>query len=566
MDKIEQELRQYRGKFFTGEWPTIYQMFSITVSRFPDRACFTSFEGKDRRVSYTFSQADSLVRAAAARLAALGISKGDKVALNGRNSIHWAVAYLAINYLGCTIVPIDNQMKPDRMCTLCAFADTVALVADADVIAKIPQDDSWLASLKGVLTLDAPDFTDSTGCAAADCQSTDESALAAILFTSGTTGNEKGAMLTNRNIVSDVYLTSADMPADENDVTYALLPLHHSYTCTTVMLEAIKFGIECIFGHGIVVSRMLADLKRGKVTIFMGIPLLYNKLLSAVMKEVRGKGRLTYAVVKSAMFINGWFKKHFDTNPLRGFFNKQILSKIGMDHNNFLICGAGPLSPEVFKAYQQMGLDFLQGYGLTEASPVLTLNPIDHFKVDSIGKALPRMDIIIADPNEERVGEIRVKGPNITSGYYKDEENTKALFDENGYMKTGDLAIKDPEGYFILKGRAKNIIVTEGGKNVYPEEIEDAFQTCANIEQILVRGYQQKKDVPCEAIEAVIYPSGDYYKEKGLSAQEVRKDIEATVAYVNKSLLGYKKIEKITILDKPMDMTTTQKIKRANVK
>ena len=148
-------------------------------------------------------------------------------------------------------------------------------------------------------------------------------------------------------------------------------------------------------------------------------------------------------------------------------------------------------------------------------------------------------------------------------GYYKDPENTKALFDENGYLKTGDLAIKDSDGYFILKGRAKNIIVTEGGKNVYPEEIEDMFQTCENIEQILIRGYQQKKDVPCEAIEAVIYPNMDHYK--GSSPEAMKKDIEDTVTQVNRNLVGYKKIEKVTILDKPMDMTTTKKIKRNTV-
>ena len=172
------------------------------------------------------------------------------------------------------------------------------------------------------------------------------------------------------------------------------------------------------------------------------------------------------------------------------------------------------------------------------------------------------MDLIIADKDEAGIGEIRVKGPNVTLGYYKDEENTKELFDENGYLKTGDLGYKDSENYVYLKGRAKNLIVTEGGKNVYPEEIEDAFQTYANIEQILVRGFQQKKDVPCECIEAVIYPSKDYYKEKGFDKDQIKADIEETVKTVNASLMIYKKIEKITILDEPMDMTTTKKIKR----
>ena len=568
MDKIQNELSQYRGKYFSSQWPTIYEMFSISAARFPQRPCFTTFD--PHRKTLTYAQVDELIKKAAAHMISAGVRKGDKVTLNGKNSVQWAIAYLAINYIGAVIVPIDNQLHIDRVQRLASFADSVYLIADFDVISKMDKEDEWFRSLKGMMCLKghmdgADNIMELEEEQIYPSQSHECEDLAAILFTSGTTGNEKGAMLSNKNIVSDVYAAACDMNVKETDVLYALLPLHHSYACTTVLLETVKHGAECVFGHGIIVSRMINDMKQGKVTVFMGIPLLYNKLLAGIMKQVREKGQLTWIVVKTAMAVNGWFKKHFHITPLKGFFNKKILSNLGMDNNKFLICGAGPLSPQVFKQYQQFGLDFLQGYGLTEASPVLTLNPIEKFKVESIGKALPMMDIIIAEPNEEGIGEIRVKGPNITSGYYKDRENTEKLFDENGYMKTGDLAIVDKDGYFILKGRAKNIIVTEGGKNVYPEEIEDAFQTCANIEQILVRGYQQKKDVPCEAIEAVIYPSPDYYKEKNMDKAAVTADIEETVKLVNKSLVGYKKIEKITILDQPMDMTTTKKIKRNTV-
>ena len=568
MDKIQNELSQYRGKYFSSQWPTIYEMFSISAARFPQRPCFTTFD--PHRKTLTYAQVDELIKKAAAHMISAGVRKGDKVTLNGKNSVQWAIAYLAINYIGAVIVPIDNQLHIDRVQRLASFADSVYLIADFDVISKMDKEDEWFRNLKGMMCLkghmdEADNIMELEEEQIYPSQSHECEDLAAILFTSGTTGNEKGAMLSNKNIVSDVYAAACDMNVKETDVLYALLPLHHSYACTTVLLETVKHGAECVFGHGIIVSRMINDMKQGKVTVFMGIPLLYNKLLAGIMKQVREKGQLTWIVVKTAMAVNGWFKKHFHITPLKGFFNKKILSNLGMDNNKFLICGAGPLSPQVFKQYQQFGLDFLQGYGLTEASPVLTLNPIEKFKVESIGKALPMMDIIIAEPNEEGIGEIRVKGPNITSGYYKDRENTEKLFDENGYMKTGDLAIVDKDGYFILKGRAKNIIVTEGGKNVYPEEIEDAFQTCANIEQILVRGYQQKKDVPCEAIEAVIYPSPDYYKEKNMDKAAVTADIEETVKLVNKSLVGYKKIEKITILDQPMDMTTTKKIKRNTV-
>lgn len=569
MSEVMKELQPYKGKFFDGEWPTITEMFNIALSKYADRPCFTVFEKKEK-ICLTYKDVHERIKNVASYLSAQGVKKGDKVVLTGKNSIQWGISYFAINYAGAVVVPIDAQLPVERMLKLAEFADSVFLITDGEVFSKIPSDNAWHNGLLGRLTLTGSyegisGVMDVKAEKLIDYVKISENDLAAILFTSGTTGNEKGAMLTNRNIISDTYLVADGMGVDETDVLYALLPLHHSYCCTTVLLETVKHGASCLFGHGIVVSLMINDLKRGGVTVFMGIPLLYNKLLNGIMNKVKAQGKLTYGLVCTLMWINGFFKKYFHCAPLKGFFNKKILSNLGLDKSKVLICGAGPLSPKVFKQYQQLGLDFLQGYGLTETAPVLTLNPIKHFKLDSVGRVLGQMDIIIADADSSGVGEIRVKGPNVTPGYYKDEENTKALFDENGYLKTGDLGYMDSEKYVYLKGRAKNLIVTEGGKNVYPEEIEDAFQTYTNVEQILVRGFQQKKDVPCECIEAVIYPSPDYYKAKGFTPEQIKADIEATVKTVNQNLMIYKKIEKITIIDKPMDMTTTKKIKRNTV-
>ncbi len=566
MNETWHELDPYRGKFFEGEWPTITEMFEITLSRFPERPCFTVYDPGRR--SYSYTQVHVLVQRAASVMMEAGVEKGDKVLLNGKNSIQWGLGYLAINYCGAVVVPVDNQMHIDRCQQLSAFAECTYILADRDVIEKMDREDSWFKGLKGMMTLQG---NIEGNCNIMECNpdsihekvSIQDEELAALLFTSGTTGNEKAAMLTNRNIVSDTYLVAAGMGCTENDTLYALLPLHHSYCCTTVLLETIKHGAECLFGHGIIISRMLNDLKQGHVTIFMGIPLLYNKLLAGIEKGMEKKGAFVNGLLHTMMGINGFFKMHFNYSPFKGFFRKKILSQLGLDHNNFLICGAGPLAPEVFKKYNQLGLDFVQGYGLTECAPVVTLNPKEHFKTASIGKALAGMDVIVAEPNENGIGEIRVKGPNVTPGYYKDKEHTDELFDENGYLRTGDLASVDSEGYFFIKGRAKNLIVTEGGKNVYPEEIEDCFQTNPAIEQIMVRGYMAKKDVPCEQIEAVIFPNQDYYK--GKSESEIEADIENQVKAVNVNLLAYKRIDKITILKERMQETTTRKIKRNTV-
>ena len=563
------EIDEFRGNLVNGEWPTIPELFLMSESKYADNVAFSVFE-PDKKV-ITYRQAKEYIFNIASYLRDKGIKEGDKVALNGKNSPEWALSYFGILTSGAVVVPIDNQMKPDRFMRLSEYADVKFVIADFDVLEKIKtRANDWYNSLLGLGMLKggSKDYVKVTEMRSENTLKervkVSDDDIAAILFTSGTTGNEKGAMLTHRNIVSNVYQAANGMGVDEHDVLYALLPLHHSYCCTAVLLETIRHGSECLFGHGIIVSRMINDLRMGKVTVFMGIPLLYNKVIAGIFTKVKEKGALTYALIKALMAFNGFCKKCFGKAPLRGFFNKKILSQVGLDHSKLLICGAGPLSPKVFKQYQQLGLNFLQGYGLTETSPIVTLNPPEHFKVDSIGRILPFIDLRIADKDSEGVGEIQVKGPNVCKGYYKDEKNTKELFSEDGYLRTGDLGYVDSENYVYLKGRKKNIIVTEGGKNVFPEEIEDMFQLYSQVEQILIRGFQQKKDVPCECIEAVIYPSKDYYKDK--SSEEIRKDIERIISEVNKDLSGYKKIDKLTILDEPMEETTTRKIKRGTVK
>ena len=563
------ELDEFRGRIFTGEWPTVPELFQIAVEKWPENNSFSVFDPEKKTMSYR--EAWEKILKIASYLKEKGISKGDKVALNGKNSPEWALSYFGILSSGATVVPFDNQMKTEKMMALSAFAGIKFVIADFDVLERLKnQRNEWYDSLSGVLMMKgkSDEYTSIHDVKPENVLELpvkcDENDLAAILFTSGTTGNEKGAMLSHKNLTSNVYQAVSFITyLNDKDVFYALLPLHHSYCCTTVLLETVKHGAECIFGHGIVVSRMINDLKRGHVTVFMGIPLLYNKVIAGVMDKIKKQGKLVYALITTLMAFNGFCKKHFGKAPLRGFFNKKILSQLGLDHSRILICGAGPLSPKVFKQYQQLGLDFLQGYGLTETSPILTLNPREHFKIDSVGKVLPLIDMIIADKDSEGNGEIRVKGPNICLGYYNDEEHTKELFDENGYLRTGDLGYLDSENYCYLRGRAKNIIVTEGGKNVFPEEIEDMFQTYPQIEQIMIRGFQEKKDVPGEAIEAVIFPSPDFYK--GKSQEDAEKEITALVHEVNKSLVGYKKIEKITFVKEAMEMTTTKKIKRATV-
>jgi len=465
-------------------------------------------------------------------------------------------------------VPIDYQISMAETKNLLKASDATILFVDEEKAAELT---TFCAGFKKVISLHESgkdyiyDLRLSEGSLPPEAQSILESDLAAILFTSGTTGTPKGVMLSHSNLVSDCYLAQANLHIYHTDVFYALLPIHHSYTMLAVFIEAISIGAEIVFGKKMVVKQILKDLKEAQVTMFLGVPLLFNKLLNGILKGVREKGVLVYGLISFLMGVSGLIKKLFKVNPGKKIFHS-ILDKASLSSIRICISGGGPLAPSVFKKYNELGIDFIQGYGLTETSPILTLNPKEHYKVDSVGKIIPQVEMKILDPNEDGIGEIAVKGPMVMKGYYTMPEETAEVFTEDGWFKTGDLGYLDEENYVYLTGRAKNLIVTEGGKNVYPEEIENRFQLYMEIDQILVKGYHEKDDESAELIEALVYPEQEWLKKLAGTEAEAYKvaeaRMEAIVEEVNQKLLPYQKILRVRVLHKPLEMTTTKKVKR----
>ncbi len=549
-----------------GEWPTIPEMVEISAARFPDRPCFTVFD-PDRRVM-NYAEVSKRCKKIAMSFRDAGIVPGDRIAVTGKNSPEWALAYLSVLYAGAVVVPIDYQLPVSQAAKLITFAACTYVFTDHEKLEELSQ--LLGNSLKRIYSLEAgyPNHISMLKSRKKYRKPLiDEDSLAAILFTSGTTGNEKGVMLSHKNFVTDVYQACDPefITATEEDVFYALLPLHHSYCMTAVFLEGLKHGSELVFAKSFVVRKIIEDMQNSGVTVFMGIPLLFNKFLAGVLRKVREKGVVTYAVVRILMSINGVLKRRFGLNPGRAKWFRPILEGLGFAKINFCISGGGPLPARTFHRFQQLGLDFVQGYGLTETAPIVTLNPIAHFKLTSVGKLLPFIDIRIDNPDHTGTGEIFVKGPNVTRGYYRDPDHTAELFSDDGYLKTGDLGYLDDENYLYLRGRKKNMIVTEGGKNVYPEEIEDEFQLYPAIDQIMVAGYLMDASRQAEGIEALIFPSREYFGESFQDTEVVRSEIDTAVREVNQRFPGYKKITRITLLDEPMDMTSTKKIKRNKV-
>lgn len=559
-------LDDWRGKTFTGEWPTLPEMFSITAERYPNRPCFTDFVPE--RVTRNYTEVLQNMKKLANWLAVSGVTKGSHVAVTGKNSSEWATVYMATLFAGATIIPIDYGLHEPEVENLLKTAKPLFFFVDEEKYEyfRSHPNGAKIFSLSPkyqetyVYNLESKDTATITPATEMD--------TAAILFTSGTTGVPKGVMLSHRNLVSDCYIAQTHLDLYPTDVFYALLPIHHSYTMQAAFIEPMSVGAEVVFGKTMAVTRMLKELKEGKITILLGVPLLFNKLLAGILKGIKDKGPVVNGIMHFLMGLSYVIKKVFKVNPGKKLF-KAVLEKASISTLRIAICGGGPLAASIFKVYNELGIDFIQGYGLTETSPIIALNPVDNFKVESVGRYfVSHMEMKILEPDENGIGEVAVKGPMVMKGYYNMPAETAEVFTDDGWFKTGDLGKLDSEGYLYLAGRAKNLIVTEGGKNVYPEEIENQFQLITDIEQITVQGYIMDEATKSEGIEALIYPSDELFNRLKIQRGDmegttvVKETVEGIVAEVNKKLQPYARISRITILEEALEMTTTKKVKR----
>lgn len=570
-------LEEFRGKDFSGEWPTFPEMLKISTKRFGDRPYFTVFDGpNDSKNTLTYNQVYFKVETLAKWMIENGIKKGDKIAVMGKNSPEWGTTFLAIFFASGIAIPIDNGLHEPEVVNIVNTAKPVLVFCDDDkaafysknfpdlkIMSLNPSDqEKYVYNLKpkAEVTLNEP---------------VKEEETAAILFTSGTTGKPKGVMLSHKNLIADGFIAQTHLDIFHTDVFYALLPIHHAYTMQAAFICPLECGAEIVFGKSLAVSKLMNELKEGKISIMLGVPLLYNKLLFGINNGIKSKGPVVVGALSLLRGISFLVKKLTGKNIGKKIF-KAVLQQANIYTLRVAICGGGPLASSVFKQYNAMGIDFIQGYGLTETSPIIALNPVEHFKIESIGSDFyPYADIKIIDAVKTQtskgmqdVGEIVVKGPMLMQGYYNMPEETAKMFTEDGYLHTGDLGWMDKERYIMLCGRAKNLIVTNGGKNVYPEEIEDAFQLYGDIQQVTVRGYYEEDDKTSEQIEALIYPSDTLYTRLGLTRSstvvqpEVKNEISRIVSKVNKTFQSYSQIKKISLLKEPLEMTTSQKVKR----
>ena len=383
----------------------------------------------------------------------------------------------------------------------------------------------------------------------------DNDKMAILLFTSGTTSKSKAVMLSNTNIASNVYamLLVEDMRPTDNNL--AFLPFHHIFG-STCMIVMIAIGAKTAFPDGL--RYVAQNLKEYQISLFVGVPLLVEAIYKNIEKEIEKKGK-TKLINNAKKLSNCLLKLHIDVR--RKLF-KDVIDALG-GRMRFIISGGAPLDKKVAQGFNELGIEVVQGYGLTETSPVISAENAKKKRYGSIGFPMENVEVEIINKDENGIGEIRVKGPNVMLGYYENEEATKKVM-KDGWFYTGDLAYKDKDGFIFLTGRQKDMIVLKNGKKVFPEELETLINRLDLVKECIVYGMPDEKDKNDLKLSVKIVYDKKIAEEKysGKSEGELYQILWEKVKEINKTFPPYKYIKNMILTDEELIKTTTQKVKR----
>lgn len=557
------------------EHQDLKSLLAYSSEKFANDTAFILKHKIGKEVSYenvTFAQYQDMIRKAANGLIANGF-KGVRLAIIGNNSMQWTVGYFAQLCGNGVVVPLDKGLPLEETISSLkrSYSDVLYFdLAHKDLIEQIKASGEvpnlqyiCMNEIEGYLTLNKliEDGTKviETGTDHYRDYIVDPDATSIILFTSGTTSLAKAVQLTHRNCASNIYAMNISEDIRRGDVNMAFLPYHHTFGIMgqIVMLSA---GAATAYCDGL--KYVQKNIVEYKVSVFVCVPLLIESIYKKINATIKKEG--LEKKVAFGMKVSKFLLK-FGIDVRRKLF-KQIHDQLG-GNLRFIISGASAIDPEALRGFKAFGFETVQGYGMTEASPVLAAESIYQNAVGSIGLALPGIELCIDNPNEEGIGELIARGPNVTKGYYENEEATAELL-EDGWLHTGDLAKVDKDGYVYICGRKKNVIVLKNGKNVYPEEIEVLISNLPYVEENIVYGEPKKGDEKDLALAARIVYKPEYMKDNYNTTDpvEIEKIIRADIDKINETMPNYKQLYRINVTDEEMVKTTTGKVKRFAVK
>lgn len=551
------------------KFDTIREYINNAIKKFPNNNAFILKNKVNNTVNYTnisYTKFGEDIKAFGTTLINLGL-ENKRIAIIGKNRYEWAIAFVStLCGVGIT-VPLDKGLPEQEIALSLERSKADAVVFEdeySEIIKNIQKGNSNIkeyicmnsncnGSFKTVSDLisHGKELL-ANGNTMYDEHKINPDEVASIIFTSGTTSMSKAVLLSNRNIASNIYNINRVEKIYDTDVNMAFLPLHHTFGSTGLLLF-LADGVTNVFCDGL--RHIQSNLKEYKVSVFVCVPLLLEAMYKKIYAEVDKQGKTK--ILKIANAISRFLLK-FKIDIRRKVF-KQILDNLG-GNIRFVISGASAIDKNVARGFYDFGILAVQGYGLTETSPVLTAESENCIKFGSVGLPLPEVEIKIDSPNEDGIGEIIAKGPNVMLGYYEmDEETSKVLKD--GWFYTGDLGYIDKDGFLFITGRKKNVIVLKNGKNVYPEELELLINNLPYVSESMVFGMPKDDDLTLSA--KIVY-NKDYIIDKygNINDSDLRDLVWNDIKRINASLPNYKHIKNLNLTDEPMIKTTTQKVKR----
>ncbi len=549
----------------------VRDMFLQSTARFVDNIALQHKKG-GRWIPITYRSLRTSVEEVAGGLAALGLRPVEKkLAMVGENRPEWAITYLAAACTGIILVPIDKELKETEVYHILYLSGADALLGDQKHVEMIQGVRKKLPKLQTLVSMDqAREQDDVLGFEQLSTMGRNRIAagkndfnertvtpdhLLSILFTSGTMGNSKGVMLTHGNVATNLYDAARWVDLRSTDRFLSVLPMHHSYECTDGFLMALYRGATTSYAENL--RRIAENMVETKATAVLGVPLLWHAIYKKIEAGMEEKGMWKVnAAKKAASFSEKVFRK-----DIRRKVFAQVHEKFG-GHLRILISGGAAIDPSVARGFRELGITFLQGYGLTESGPIIAVNRNEAFKDDAAGLPLPSVEVKIAED-----GEILARGPNIMSGYYNNPEATRETL-ADGWLHTGDLGYLDEDGFLYVQGRKKAVIVTPGGKKVYPEEVEAEVLKSPYILECLVWGDPAGDPNQEVEIQAMVVPNTEYFlsqgfeKEGAVDPARVEEILRKEVKERCLNLAHFKRVTMLAIRYEEFEKTTTKKIKR----
>lgn len=538
---------------------TLPDLLAHAAARFPNKVALqrkgrgTKDAGRDGEwVRYTYGELYRLAQNNAQRLAAMGVGRGDRVVLCGDNCPEWVIGYFSASCAGATVVPLDRQWRPEDIAEIAQFVEAKAAVVGDNLADSIAQALSSIGHEIPILTFSQLTQTVNTSQPIPRPSSLvprpDD--VASIIFVTGPTVEPRGAMLTHRNFLSNLRAIVKVLPPMHSDHFLSLLPLHHAFAFTGELLVAIWAGATITYPENLRSKTVLETMQQVGVTALIGVPRVFQILHESIHAEVRRRGRwawLTFQFLKKFSLL---VRRMTGQNLGRKLFatvHRQFGGKL-----RALISGGAALPPHIFDDFTAMGFLLCEGYGLTEASPVVTVNPMHRPKRGSVGKPLPGVEVVIANPDERGVGEILVRGLNVFAGYFRNPEATRRIL-RDGWLHTGDLGYFDRDGYLYITGRVKDVIVTAAGKNVYPEELERKLAGMAGVKELCVIGVWDEETLG-ERPHLVVVPEPQWTSSPE-RLSEFERRLREEVQKRSQTLPSYQRIAQVHIVTEELPKT-----------